>query len=305
MGSPTKQTESIVAGQSGSNSHGRGNSARPESPPPRTAIQPQDYKYLQEYVYHESGIVLDCDKHYLLEARLMPIIRREGLGAIADLCGLLRGVQRPHLRREVVEAMTTNETLFFRELAQYEALRTTVLPRLVETRGATRRLNFWSAAASSGQEAYSLAMMLLEMGLRDWNIQILGTDLNESVLERAREGRYMQIEVNRGLPVAYLLKYFHRQGLDWQLKDEVRRMVHWQRFDLRHAMVHKGPFDIVFCRNVLIYFDVDTKRRILANIRAALQKGGYLLLGGAETALHLDEQFKRTEIGSAVLYQVS
>ncbi|MEZ5352682.1 MAG: protein-glutamate O-methyltransferase CheR [Bryobacteraceae bacterium] len=268
-------------------------------------IPPQDYKYLQDYVYRESGIVLDSDKQYLLEARLMPILRREGLGAIPDLCNLLRSVQRPHLRRDVVEAMTTNETLFFRELSQYEALRATVIPRLVQARSATKRLSFWSAAASSGQEAYSLAMMLLEMGLRDWNIQILGTDLNESILERGREGRYMQIEVNRGLPVAYLLKYFHRQGLDWQLKDEVRRMVHWQRFDLRQGMLHKGPFDIVFCRNVLIYFDTETKKMILSNIRAALNRGGYLLLGGAETALHLDEQFKRTEIGSAVLYQVT
>ncbi len=268
---------------------------------PTIAIE--DYKFLQEYVYRESGIVLDADKQYLIDSRLSPILRREGLPAISDLCSLLRTLQRPNLRRDVVEAMTTNETLFFRELAQYEALRTTVLPALVASRAATKRLSFWSAAASSGQEAYSLAMMLLEMGLRDWNIQILGTDLNESILERGREGRYMQIEVNRGLPVAYLLKYFHRQGLDWQIKDEIRRMVHWQRFDLRQSMLHKGPFDIVFCRNVLIYFDTSTKKKILANVRASLTKGGYLLLGGAETALHLDDQFQRTEVGSAVFYQ--
>ncbi|MEZ5403637.1 MAG: protein-glutamate O-methyltransferase CheR [Bryobacteraceae bacterium] len=271
----------------------------------RASIDAQDYKYLQDYVYRESGIVLDADKQYLLEARLLPIVRREGLGTIADLCGLLRGIQGQKLRRDVVEAMTTNETLFFREPAQYEALRTTIIPKLVETRGATRRLNFWSAAASSGQEAYSLAIMVLEMGLRDWNIQILGTDLNEKVLERARDGRYLQIEVNRGLPIAHLLKYFHRQGLDWQIRDEVRRMVHWQRFDLRQSMMHKGPFDVVFCRNVLIYFDTETKKKILSNIRAALGKGGYLLLGGAETALHLDGQFQRIEVGGAVLYQVN
>jgi chemotaxis protein methyltransferase CheR len=270
---------------------------------PAYDIPVEDYRYLQEYVYKESGIVLDADKHYLLEARLTPILRKEGLGTIPDLCNLLRNVSRPLLRRQVVEAMTTNETLFFRELPQYEALRKIVLPRLVEERVVTRRLSFWSAAASSGQEAYSLAMMLLDMGLGDWNIQILGTDLNESVLERARQGRYLQLEVNRGLPVPYLLKYFNRQELDWQIKEEVRRMVHWQRFDLRNAMTHRGPFDIVFCRNVLIYFDTETKKQILANLRSSMQRRGYLLLGAAETVLLLDDKFKRTELGKAILYQ--
>ena len=267
-----------------------------------TPIQGEDYQYLQEWVYRESGIVLEMDKHYLLDARLMPIVRNRGLGTIADLCGLLRGVQAADVRQQVVDAMTTNETLFFRELAQYEALRTVILPRLIQERASTRRLSFWSAAASSGQEAYSVAMMLLEAGLKDWNIQILGTDLNQSVLERARQGRYIQIEVNRGLPVSYLLKYFHRAGLDWQIKDEVRRMVHWQQFDLRESMRTKGPFDVILCRNVLIYFDTPTKRRVLAELQAALFRGGHLLLGGTETTLSLDCTLERVEVGKATLY---
>lgn len=278
---------------------------QPKPAPAGAQISKEDYKFLQDYVYRESGIVLDGDKHYLLDARLTPVLRRAGLGTLQDLCALLRGTLGAPVKQQVVEAMTTNETLFFRELPQYEALRNTILPNLIKERSGTRKLSFWSAAASSGQEAYSLAMMLLELGLRDWNIQILGTDLNESILERARSGKYMQIEVNRGLPVNYLLKYFQRAGLEWQIKDDVRRMVHWQQFDLRSSMRTKGPFDIIFCRNVLIYFDTATKRQILAELAGALFKGGYLMLGGAESTINLGDQFKRVEIGAATLYQVS
>lgn len=278
--------------------------AQSKPAPAGIAISQEDYKFLQDYVYRESGIVLEGDKHYLLDARLTPVLRRAGLGSIRDLCALLRGAQGAPVKQQVVEAMTTNETLFFRELAQYEALRTVIIPNLVKERAGTRKLSFWSAAASSGQEAYSLAMMLLEMGLKDWHIQILGTDLNESILERARAGRYLQIEVNRGLPVSYLLKYFQRAGLDWQLKDEVRRMVHWQQFDLRGNMRTKGPFDVIFCRNVLIYFDTDTKRQILGGLAGSLFKGGHLMLGGAESALNLGDHFKRVEIGTATAYQI-
>ena len=271
--------------------------------PGASEITRDDYRFLQEYVYRESGIVLDSDKHYLLEARLMPIVHKESLQDIRDLCNLLRGIEQYRLRRQVVEAMTTSETLFFRELPQYEALRTRIIPQLMTERTTTRKLSFWSAAASSGQEAYSLAMMLLEMDLRGWNIDIVATDLNESVLDRARQGRFMQIEVNRGLPVNYLLKYFQRHGLEWQLKDEVRRMVGFQRFDLRESMRTKGPFDVIFCRNVLIYFDIQTRRRILAELHGALFRSGHLLLGGAETTFNLDDQFRRVEVGSAVLHQ--
>lgn len=267
------------------------------------ALDPGNYRFLQEYVYRESGIVLDQDKHYLIEARLMPIVNRERLGSLNDLCALLRGVSATAVKQQVVDSMTTNETQFFREMPHYDALRTEVIPRLVEQRQGLRRMSFWSAASSTGQEAYSLAIMLIEMGLADWNIQILATDLSTQVLDRARAGRFHQIEVNRGLPVQHLVKYFTRAGLDWQLKDEARRMVRFERFDLRQSMRALGPFDVVFCRNVLIYFDTETKKRIMGDIRSTLFGGGYLLLGGSETTLGLDEVYQRVPIGKTVLYR--
>jgi chemotaxis protein methyltransferase CheR len=276
----------------------------PNPPNPAAAIDPENYKFLQEYVYRESGIVLDGDKHYLLEARLTPILRQRQLSTLNDLCALLQAANGDTpLKRQVVEAMVTHETSFFRDPVQYDALRTVVLPELIEQRRDSKRMSFWSAAASSGQEAYSLAMMLLEMGLGDWNIQILATDLSTQVLERARTGKFLQIEVNRGLPVSHLVKYFRRAGLDWQLKDEVRNMVRFAPLDLRQSMRTLGPFDIVFCRNVLIYFDIESKKKILAEIRETLFRGGYLLLGGSETTLNLDERFARKLVGPAVFYQ--
>ena len=266
-------------------------------------IQPDSYRFLQDYVYRESGIVLDADKHYLLEARLNPIVHQMRLSSVNDLCALLRGASDGPLRQQVVDAMTTNETYFFRDPAQYDVLKTTVLPALAAERRDTRRMSFWSAASSSGQEAYSLAMLLLEMGLGDWNIRILGTDLSARMLQRSCDGKYLQIEVNRGLPAQYLVKYFRRSGLEWQLKDEVRRMVRFESFDLRKSMGALGPFDIVFCRNVLIYFDVESKRRILREIQGTLFKGGYLLLGGSETTLNLDDRFERRIFGQTVFYQ--
>lgn len=262
----------------------------------------QNYQFLQEHIYRESGIVLEQGKHYLLEARLGPIVARRQLGTLNDLCALLKATSEVPLHREVVEAMTTNETLFFRDMDVWEGLRTVVVPELLERHAATRILRIWSAAASSGQEAYTLAMLLLEMGVTGWNIQILGTDLSEQMLERARAGRYSQLEVNRGLPVKHLLKYFTRQGLDWQIKDELRRMVRFEKLDLRHKVQTLGPFDLVMCRNVLIYFDLETKRRILSAIRGTLYHRGYLVLGSAETTLNLDSSFERKSVGRTTFY---
>jgi len=268
-------------------------------------ISPDSYRFLQDYVYRLSGIVIDEGKHYLLEARLLPLVREHKLQSIDDLAMRLRADSVPLLRQKVVDAMTTNETLFFRDSPQYDALRASILPLLAQKRAATRTLSFWSAAASSGQEAYSLAMLLLDLGLRDWKLNIIGTDLSTQILDRARTARYLQIEVNRGLPVTYLVRYFTQQGLEWQLKDEIRRMVQFQVFDLRQSMMALGPFDIIFCRNVLIYFDDTTKKLILRGLRSRLHPDGYLLLGGAEAILQLDEQFTRETVGQAVVYRPS
>ncbi len=275
------------------------------------SINAGDYRYLQDYVYRQSGIVLAEDKRYLMDARLGPIVKKSGFQTIADLCNLLRGVsgnagagQAETIKRDVINAMTTNETFFFRESAQYDALRQQVIPALMTRRKEFRRLRFWSAAASTGQEAYSLAMLLLDLGIEGWNVQISATDLNDVVLEKAKAARYLQIEVNRGLTNNQLLRYFDRVGSDWQLKDEVKRLVQFERLDLRQSLRSRGPFDVIFCRNVLIYFDLETKRRILDEMRGALYPGGYLLLGGAETTINVDDQFRRVEMGGATFHQV-
>ncbi len=266
------------------------------------AIRQENYRFLQEHVYSQAGIVLEDDKHYLFESRLAPIVRRLGLGSINDLCVLLMTAREAEVGRQVVEAMTTNETYFFRDPAHYYAIRCALLPRLKQERQDTRKLRFWSAAASTGQEAYSLAMLLIEEKLSDWNIQILGTDFSSQVLERARAGKYQQIEVNRGLPAALLVKHFSRTGMDWQLSEAVRRMVCFETIDLRKSMRALGPFDLVFCRNVMIYFDTETKKKILKELHSTLFRGGWLMLGGAETALGVEEWFDRQTIEDATVY---
>ena len=265
-------------------------------------INPRNYKFLQEHVYSHSGIVLEGDKHYLFECRLAPIVRQLGLESIDDLCALIQLSHHPEVGHHVVEAMTTNETYFFRDLSQYDAIRTVLLPRLIEDRGDTKKLRFWSAASSTGQEAYSLAMLLIEAGLSNWNIQILGTDFSSQVVERARSGRYQQIEVNRGLPATLLIKHFRRSGTDWHLSDQVRRMVSFETIDLRRSMRALGPFDLVFCRNVMIYFDATTKMNILKELHGTMFRGGWLLLGGAETAFGVEEYFEKLTVGNATVY---
>jgi chemotaxis protein methyltransferase CheR len=270
---------------------------------PIAEIHSDNYRLLQEQVYSQSGIVLGADKHYLFETRLAPILRQLSLASINDLCALLRGAGQTAIARQVVEAMTTNETYFFRDPAHYDAIKTVLLPRLMEERRDTRRLWFWSAAASTGQESYSLAMLLLEeAALQSWNIQILGTDFSSVVLERARSGTYQQIEVNRGLRAALLVKHFRRAGVDWQLSDQVRRMVRFETIDLRKSMRALGPFDLVFCRNVMIYFDAETRKNIMKEIHSTLFRGGWLLIGGAETVFGIDEWFDKQTIGTATVY---
>jgi chemotaxis protein methyltransferase CheR len=271
---------------------------------PWDGLGPDSYRFLQDFVYRESGIVLEEDKHYLLQARLMSILKKEQLRTIDDLCLRLR-IGGADLRQRVVEAMTTNETLFFRDPAMFDALKSAIVPALLKQREASKQLTIWSAAASTGQEAYSVAIMLLEMGLpaQGWKIRILATDLSGQVLERGRQGRYMQIEVNRGLPAAYLVRYFSKQGLEWQLKDAVRAMVTFERFDLRESPAALGVFDIILCRNVLIYFDVPTKKKVLAALRGVLRDDGCLLLGGAEAILDLDGSYARQVVGLASAYR--
>lgn len=267
-----------------------------------TEISPENLQFLCRTVYENSGIVLDESKAYLIESRLGPVARGEGLETLDGLCRLLRAVSAKALRTKVVEAMTTNETLFFRDLRPFEALRDHILPELTAA-SPTGTLRIWSAAASSGQEAYSLAMLWKELNFSGWDLKIAGTDISEEMLNRCRQGRYRQLEVNRGLPARYLLKYFDPVETDWVIKPELRRMIEWRQFSLLDDMSTLGAFDIVFCRNVLIYFDQETKAGVLRRIRGRLREGGYLFLGLSETTLNLDPAYERTTIGSAVVYR--
>jgi len=239
----------------------------------------------------------------LLEARLLPIARTENVSTLNDLCALLRATGSGRILQAVRDAMTTNETLFFRDAVPFKVMRQNLIPELLSERNGSRRLVFWSAAASSGQEAYSLAMMLLDMGMESRDIEIVATDISDRVLDQARAGRYTQAEVGRGLPAQQLVKYFRRDHAEWQIKDEVRRLVRFQSFDLRSPMASLGTFDFILCRNVLIYFDIETKKRILQSLEYVMNPRAFLLLGGAETTLNLTDAFERRAFDAAYFYQ--
>ncbi len=270
-----------------------------------TGFSTHSLHYLCQIVEQDSGILLDESKRYLLDARLKPLIQTEGISSLDQLCAALQGGQKT-LRRKVVEAMATHESLFFRDTAPFDALREVILPELVERRSWLRRLSFWCAACSSGQEPYSLAMLLCETlpQIDSWAIDILASDISEPILKRAREARYMQLEVNRGLPVQYLVKYFERAHMDWVVKPKIRDMVKFQYLNLMDDFQDLGKFDVVMCRNVMIYFDVDRKKQILAGIRQVLAPDGYLLLGGSETVFSLDDNYERVAMGQATYYRL-
>ena len=261
-----------------------------------------NYAFLQRYIYDESGIVIDADKQYLLESRLLPIMREHEIESLNDLAKLLRTSPSVQLGGLVVEAMTTNETLFFRDPVLFESLRDEVLPQMFAVLRGARKLRIWSAAASTGQEAYSMAMLLLEMGKGKDDVEIVATDLSRAVLERAREGRYNQFEINRGLSATHLKKHFIKTGTEWQLASTVREMVRFEQLDLRRNCRFLGNFDIILCRNVLIYFDNETKKQILTTIREALTPEGLLVLGCAETIINIHSGFQRRLIEQSSFY---
>jgi len=262
--------------------------------------------YLCQLVYQDSGIVLDESKRYLLEGRLKPLSQDQGLSNIDQLCQRLQADRQAALRTKVVEAMTTNETQFFRDLPIWDGLRQKIIPELAAGRTVVHQLSIWCAACSSGQEPYSLAMLLKEIlpNASLWNVDILGTDISAAMLERCRKARYAQLEVNRGLPVQNLVKYFQREHLEWEVKSEIRAMTRFKHFNLNGPIRGLGVFDLVMCRNVMIYFDSEMKKQVLAGIRSVLAPDGYLLLGGAETVYNLDDHFERISIGTASFYKL-
>lgn len=250
-----------------------------------------DFTFLRDYLKKRSGLALGPEKRYLVESRLSPVCRRFNLATLSDLVGALRLSREGPMERAVVEAMTTNETFFFRDRAPFDLFRDVLLPRAIAARASTRRLRIWSAAASTGQEPYSLAMLIHEAAaqLAGWQIEIVGTDLSTEVLEKARLGLYSHFEVQRGLPVQLLVKHFTQVGEQWRISPTLTNMVSYRPLNLLHPFDHLGQFDIVYCRNVLIYFDAPTKADVLERIAKSLTPDGAVLLGAAETVIGLTE----------------
>lgn len=257
-------------------------------------ITPAQYAFLQDFLKKRSGLDLPGDKEYLIESRLAPILRKSGLPSLGQLIGKLHDPAAGALADAVVEAMTTNESFFFRDKTPFELFIKELLPEMLARRAASRTIRIWCAAASTGQEPYSLAMALKENArlVAGWTIDILGTDICTAALEKAKAGIYTQFEVQRGLPIQHLVKYFEKRGDDWQLSADIRDMVRYRKFNLLESFGGLGQFDIVFCRNVLIYFDSATKADVLGRIARVMPPDGYLVLGGAETVLGVTQSFR-------------
>jgi chemotaxis protein methyltransferase CheR len=257
-------------------------------------VTPHDYDFLRKCLKERSGLVLSADKQYLVESRLLPVARKAGLTTLGELVSMLRGMHDPALMTAVVEAMTTNESFFFRDKMPFEHFRATIMPALIAARRSARSIRIWSAASSTGQEPYSLAMCLkeIERELLGWRIEMVATDLSGEVLEKARAGIYSQFEVQRGLPIQLLVKHFTRSGEFWQIAPELRAMVRYRQLNLLGDFSQLGMFDLVFCRNVLIYFDAETKTDVLNRIARITAPDGYLVLGAAETVVGLTDRFK-------------
>ncbi len=256
-------------------------------------MKTESFEYIAKLVKERSGIVLTREKEYLLESRLEPVARNHGMQSVDDVADALRKGAQSVLAGDVIEAMTTNETFFFRDRTPFDLFKNEMLPHMKQARGAEKKLRIWCAAASMGQEPYSLGMLLKEDPvMAGWKIDILGTDISNEALEKAKSGLYSQFEVQRGLPVQLLVKYFKQHGDLWQLDSAVRAMVQYRNFNLLNSFSVHGRFDIVFCRNVLIYFDQPTKRDILERIAKQMPDDGFLVLGAAETVIGITNMFK-------------
>lgn len=257
-------------------------------------MTPDQFDFIAKILKDRSGLALTGDKMYLLESRLTPIARKHGLEDLGALVNEVQTKKSEPMTREITEAMTTNESFFFRDGRPFDMFREYVLPQLLESRSNRKTLRIWSAACSSGQEPYSLAMILKEEAakLQDWRIEIIATDLSGDILEKAKVGIYSQFEVQRGLPIQLLMKYFEQNNEMWQIDSAIRAMVKYQEINLLEDLASLGKFDVVFCRNVLIYFDQPTKTKVLDAISRQMPKDGYLFMGAAETVLGVSETFK-------------
>jgi chemotaxis protein methyltransferase CheR len=267
-------------------------------------LSQSDFAFVSTLVRREASIVLAPGKEYLVEARLIPVARQVGAASVAEfLAGLQR---RPNAadQRRIVDALTTNETSWFRDREPFTALTDVVLPELVKSRSSTRQLKLWSAASSSGQEAYSLAISLQESLPPGWSYEIIGSDISTEMIKRAEEAEYSQVEVNRGLPAGQLVQYFERSGAHWRVTPTLRRNVSFKLMNLTAPLPPMPPFDVIFLRNVLIYFDVATKKTVLRNVARLLRPDGWLFLGAAETTIGIDDNYERVAAGRTSAYRI-
>lgn len=257
-------------------------------------LEQKDFELFQKLLKEKSGLVINESKNYLLESRLNPIAKEWGLDDINGLVQKMRSFPDPKLVQAVVEAMTTNETMFFRDNNPFDRFIETVLPVLAKRRDGAKKIRIWSCACSSGQEPYTLAMLLKENAAKmpGWNFEIIGTDISSEIVAQARKGEFSQFEVQRGLPINLLMKYFQQDNERWLIKDDIKRMVQFKEFNLLDNMMSMGQFDVIFCRNVLIYFDEETKSNIMDRLAKQMPNDGFLFLGAAETVLGLSDSFK-------------
>ena len=274
-----------------------------------STITANQFDMLRSLVLKESAIVLEPGKEYLVESRLAPLARREGLGSVSELVQKLITSGSTKMKAEVIDAMTTNETSFFRDVHPWQTLREEILPKIIEARRLERRLTVWCAACSSGQEPYSLAMLLRDdfpEVAASWDLKIIATDLSDTMLYRCREGMYSQLEVNRGLPAPMLIRNFRREGTDWRIDNEFRRMVDIRTCNLSVNTTYPragSKFDLVFIRNVLIYFDDATKTRILNETSSRMNSDGYLLLGSSEVSINSATRLQRQQFGRTIFFK--
>ncbi|MDR7280454.1 CheR family methyltransferase [Catenuloplanes atrovinosus] len=267
-------------------------------------LSQQDFSFVAGLVRREASIVLAPGKEYLVEARLIPVARQVGAASVTEFLANIQRRPDPTHQRMIIDALTTNETSWFRDREPFTALTEQILPDLISSRATSRKLRFWSAACSSGQEPYSLAITLQQAMPAGWNYEIVGSDISTEMIKRAEAGEYSQVEINRGLPAAQLVHYFERAGAHWRIAPSLRRNVSFTRLNLCAPLPPMPPFDVVFLRNVLIYFDVDTKRTVLRNIGRMLRPDGWLFLGAAETTIGIDDNYERVVAGRTSAYRL-
>ncbi|BAY61406.1 CheR methyltransferase, SAM binding domain protein [Calothrix brevissima NIES-22] len=271
------------------------------------SINTNDFKYICQLVYEQSAVVLQPEKTYLAELYLQPIAETAGYASIGELVNYLQTQPLSELHSQVVESLVTNETSFFRDRYPFEALKEYVLPELIGKRSRERSLNIWCAACSNGQEPYSIAMLIKEYFpiLSKWSLKLIASDFSHKVLAKAKQGYYNQLEIQRGLPSNLRDRYFQELDNNWQIHNEIIQMVEFRQFNLVESWITLPKQDVIFLRNVLIYFDTATKKDLLKKIKHKLNPDGYLFLGNAETTIHLDSAFTRVQFDKAICYRLN